>query len=1097
MLESSTLKDNILGEINTDSDDDCRHTSYIRFDNKLFPNELQNKSNNEFTITSITPTKTTINKTLNITTNYNDDIFIFEIKGKTKSNFEMSWKIYKNIHDIKDLFEKIKKELNKKKENDKYILSKCKIVKDYTNGEITDNIENIAKYIMDFYNSDIGNKSEILNEALRISSTSFVNNYIGIKPLEGYAFKKAEPRILRTILKFICYPLEYFFFKGWNKRWVVLKDDMISYLNSPTTLVGKNVYWFDEETEIFEEGDKELEIKYATKAGITLKFNSRFERDLWKKEIEERIEKITEDITSNTYHSYTYMKTNCGAKWFIDGENYFGYLLEQLKNAKESVFITDWFLSPELALKRPINYNDFVGKNNEYRNELKFSNVSRLMDIFYLLAKKGVKIYILLYSEVTLALAINSAYTKLTLKSVHENIFVTRHPKNNISKLWSHHEKLVIIDQKIAFVGGLDLCWGRYDSNKHPIVEEENETDTYYYPGCDYINERQVDLHNVEKFYEEQLDRNSMPRMAWHDVHTMVEGPIVSDIVRHFVERWNFARFSRRNNGLVNVSTSFSFSESKDNFDKDLDKKNKNKHKNKNKSKKKNIQIELKDNPNLPKMPSKTLNVKNQLLIDKIVHKNIEDIKEEENENEDYNDDNEILINTKMNESNISNSYNNNIFSDNYSPLYERDSSDDLFINKNNDDGKKRSTIMANFINVKDKVKEKVKDQLNKFNDYKKEHGKKQKKMKIKQKAFLSQEEQYKDQSINMDFNIQALRSVCEWSIGKKQTECSILQGYYKLIDNAKHYIYIENQFFITKSFSEEERANSGLNLNSIVWNEIGLHIRARIERAYEEKSNFRVFICIPLLPGFSGTPGESSTMNGVLKHTFQSIAHNKGMSLLEQLRKKLGENVDKYIYFYSLRNHGTIKGVPVTELIYIHSKLMIIDDEKVLIGSANINDRSMKGSRDSEFALIIEEQNKIDSIMDGKEYKASNYAKSLRKQLMAEHLGKDVNDKILDDPLKEDLWKEIRSQAKVNAAIYSEIFDCFPDNKFKTFADLKNRKIIKTEEDKEELKKKYKQSVFGIIGHIVEYPIKFLENEELDIDFFSKENLVPEKNFT
>ena len=941
---------------------------------------------------------------------------------------------------------------------------------------------------MNFYNSEEGNKLEILNEALRISAVSFVNNY-EIKPLEGYAFKKADPRVLRSILKYICFPLEYWFFKGWNKRWIVLKDDMICYLNSPEILVGKNVYWFDEETEIKEEGEKELEIKYENKKGITLKFNSRFERDLWKKEIEERIEKITDEITNNIYSSYTSLKTNCGAKWFIDGENYFRYLLEQLKNAKESVFITDWFMSPELALKRPINYNDFVDKNNDYRKKLLFSNVSRLMDIFYLLAKKGVKIYILLYSEVTLALAINSAYTKVTLKSLHKNIFVTRHPKKNISKLWSHHEKLVIIDQKIAFVGGLDLCWGRYDSNKHPIVEEENETDTYYYPGCDYINERQVDLHNVEKFYLEQLDRNSMPRMAWHDVHTMVEGPIVSDIVRHFVERWNFARYSRRNNGLVNVSTSFSYSESKDSFNIKDDKKNKNKKKDKNKSKNKNIKIELKDTINLSKMPSKTLNAKNLLLLEKNAYNNFEDIKEEENDNDD-NEENEFFINNNINDSNISNSYNNNIIQDNPLPLYERNSSFEKLINK---DEKKRFTL---FSNVKEKVKEKVKDKLNKFNDYKKEHGK-EKKMKLKQKAFLSEDDQLKDQSIDMDFNIQALRSVCEWSIGKKQTERSILQGYYKLIDNAKHYIYIENQFFITKSFSEAERADSRLNLNSIVWNEIGLHIRARIERAYEEKSNFKVFICIPLLPGFSGTPGESSTMNGVLKHTFQSIAHNKGMSLLEQLKKKLGSDVYKYIYFYSLRNHGTIKGIPVTELIYIHSKLMIIDDEKVLIGSANINDRSMKGSRDSEFAIIIEEQNKIDSIMDGKNYMASNYAKSLRKHLMAEHLGKDVNDKILDDPLNEDLWAYIHSQAKVNAAIYSDIFDCFPDNKFKTFADLKKRKIIKTEEDIEELKTKYKQSILGVIGHIVEYPIKFLQNEELDIDFFSKENLVPEKNFT
>ena len=34
----------------------------------------------------------------------------------------------------------------------------------------------------------------------------------------------------------------------------------------------------------------------------------------------------------------------------------------------------------------------------------------------------------------------------------------------------------------------------------------------------------------------------------------------------------------------------------------------------------------------------------------------------------------------------------------------------------------------------------------------------------------------------------------------------SISSAYYKLIDNAKHYIYIENQFFVTKPFSEDER---------------------------------------------------------------------------------------------------------------------------------------------------------------------------------------------------------------------------------------------------------------------------------------------------
>ena len=36
--------------------------------------------------------------------------------------------------------------------------------------------------------------------------------------------------------------------------------------------------------------------------------------------------------------------------------------------------------------------------------------------------------------------------------------------------------------------------------------------------------------------------------------------------------------------------------------------------------------------------------------------------------------------------------------------------------------------------------------------------------------------------------------------------------------------------------------------------------------------------------------------------------------------------------------------GTPVTELVYIHSKLCIVDDRLVICGSANINDRSLLG---------------------------------------------------------------------------------------------------------------------------------------------------------
>lgn len=58
--------------------------------------------------------------------------------------------------------------------------------------------------------------------------------------------------------------------------------------------------------------------------------------------------------------------------------------------------------------------------------------------------------------------------------------------------------------------------------------------------------------------------------------------------------------------------------------------------------------------------------------------------------------------------------------------------------------------------------------------------------------------------------------------------------------------------------------------------------------------------------------------------------------------------NIDYYLSFFSLRTHGVLDNKPVTEIIYIHSKLIIVDDRIALIGSANINDRSLLGNRDT-----------------------------------------------------------------------------------------------------------------------------------------------------
>jgi phospholipase D1/2 len=62
----------------------------------------------------------------------------------------------------------------------------------------------------------------------------------------------------------------------------------------------------------------------------------------------------------------------------------------------------------------------------------------------------------------------------------------------------------------------------------------------------------------------------------------------------------------------------------------------------------------------------------------------------------------------------------------------------------------------------------------------------------------------------------------------------------------------------------------------------------------------------------------------------------------------------------------------------------MIIDDEIVLCGSANINDRSLVGDRDSELALITRGEDFVEGVMNGDSCLVSQLAHELRVKLWA-----------------------------------------------------------------------------------------------------------------
>jgi phospholipase D1/2 len=323
----------------------------------------------------------------------------------------------------------------------------------------------------------------------------------------------------------------------------------------------------------------------------------------------------------------------------------------------------------------------------------------------------------------------------------------------------------------------------------------------------------------------------------------------------------------------------------------------------------------------------------------------------------------------------------------------------------------------------------------------------------------------------------QILRSVGQWSYGWLAKEDSILQTYLKLISESKHFVYIENQFFISSTAGPE------------VKNGIAQALVDRIKKAYDEdlenkreNPSFRVIVCMPLLPAFEGEVTETTAPVLKIQLYWEYMTIFKGNdSIFKQLAKVMPKPED-YISFYGLRTHGRIDGKPVTEIVYIHSKLMIVDDDIAIMGSANINDRSMAGDHDSEIACCIKDKSTVESKLNGNHFNKGLFAFTLRKEIFKEILGNNFGD--LDDPLDKSFLNNLKSRAKKNTETYRKVFKCYPDDTFDSFDELnkKGNKIDPSEFS----------SLNEISGFIVEFPMKFLEKENLKPSPLSKEGLAP-----
>ena len=511
------------------------------------------------------------------------------------------------------------------------------------------------------------------------------------------------------------------------------------------------------------------------------------------------------------FGSFAPVRKRIYAQWLVDGRDYMWNVSRAISMAKDVIYIHDWWLSPELYMRRPAA----------------ISQKWRLDRLLQRKAQEGVKVFVIMYRNINTAIPIDSEYSKYSLLDLHPNVFVQRSP-NQIRQntfFWAHHEKICIVDHTIAFCGGVDLCFGRWDTPQHAVVDDKltgfelddtpkDADHCQLWPGKDYSNPRVQDFYSLDKPYEEMYDRSKVPRMPWHDIGMQIVGQPARDLTRHFVQRWNYLLRQRK-----------------------------------------------------PSRPTPFL-----------------------------------LPPPDFNPADI--------------------------------------------------------------------------------------------EALGLDgtCEVQILRSATSWSLGTpNKTEHSIMNAYVQMISTSEHFVYIENQFFIS----------SCEVLGTKIENRISDALVDRIKRAHNNQEDWRACLIIPLMPGFQNTVDQQdgSSVRLIMTCQYRSICRGE-TSIFGRLRAA-GIEPEDYIQFYALRSWGALgpnKSL-VTEQLYIHAKCMIVDDRVAIIGSANINERSMLGSRDSEVAAIVRDTEMLDSYMGGEPYKVGKFPHTLRVRLMREHLGVDV------DGIHEDEW--------------------------------------------------------------------------------------------
>lgn len=771
--------------------------------------------------------------------------------------------------------------------------------------------------------------------------------------------------------------------------------------------------------------------------------------------------KRTKISDSHRFRSFAPERPANNVKWYVDGRDYYWAVSIALERAQETIYIEDWWLSPELFMRRPPYFNQ------EWR----------LDQILKRKAEAGVKIYVIVYREVEAAVTCNSEHTKLALQALcpkgtkgHGNIMVMRHPDHNVFEnaadmtfYWAHHEKFIVIDYNMAFIGGLDLCFGRWDNHQHPLADAHPAgVSTEIWPGQDFNNNRVMDFQHVQDWKSNVISKAEYGRMPWHDVAMGLIGDCVLDIAEHFVLRWNFIKRDKykrdgRFDWLVMAG--------RENADEDL------------------IGVQR---PAFPvgeyiRHPLSSLRDKasgEQGTVNAQVVRSSAD-----------------WSSGILTEHSIQNAYTEVIQNAQHYIYIENQ----FFITATGDQQSPiKNTIGRAIVNaVVRAAKEGRKFRviaiipaIPGFAGDLRDDGA------LGTRAIMS----YQYQSIcrgehsifgqiraeGVDpskyiffFNLRSYDRLNVTPALKKQEEKSGIK--YQDVQRAEAYEIMDSDIHGAKDSNEGTHRPLDMQSSSYMPDDSG---NEELERKTDAKRQFEA------AAEAAGSGREPESSDTVAKHAMYQMPKLED----EPWEGNLEDEVDNWIQ----------------EELYIHAKLLIVDDKTVICGSSNINDRSQVGYHDSELSLVMTDTKTLPSKMNGQVYQAGYHAATLRRYLWREHLGllspqeldasKDANAQPPDvpndpyegdtyefvaDPLSDEVWDMWTSRATQNTQVFRELFHADPDNYVKTFEDYDRylpAKTIKAGHIYDRLRdpREIRQKLDSIKGHLVWMPLDFLKDAKM-----------------